>query len=126
MANIHLHVQSCRLVHVSGIHCHMQASSTSGYAFVHFIYCIEYSMLISSVGCPEASVKAMVIPGAAKKHQAIMTETKVKIIERVEQGKKMVDAHSYNTNHSTIGTILKNRDKIMEHVKSALPVIATI
>ena len=55
-----------------------------------------------------------------------MMETKVKIIERVEQGKKMVDPHSYNTNHSTIGTILKNRDKIMEHVKSALPVIATI
>ena len=66
------------------------------------------------------------VAGAAKKHQAIMMETKLKIIERAERGKKMIDARSYNTNHSTVSTILKNRDKIMEHVKSALPVIATI
>ncbi|TEA42467.1 hypothetical protein DBR06_SOUSAS1810283, partial [Sousa chinensis] len=51
----------------------------------------------------------------AKKCQAIMMETKVKIIERVEQGEKMVDvAHSYNMNRSTISTTLKNKDKIME------------
>ena len=37
------------------------------------------------------------ITGTVKKRQAITMETKVKIIERVEQGKKMVDiAHSYN------------------------------
>ena len=29
-------------------------------------------------------------------------------------------------NHSTIGTILKNRDKIMEHVKFAVLVLSTI
>ena len=34
--------------------------------------------------------------------------------------------HYYNMNRSTIGTILKNKDKIMEHVKSALPVMLTI
>ena len=34
--------------------------------------------------------------------------------------------HYYNMNRSTIGTILKNKDKIMEHVKSALPVRLTI
>ena len=63
----------------------------------------------------------------AKKRQAITMETKVKIIERVERGEKMVDvAHSYNMNHSTIGTILKNEDKIMEHVKSAVPMMSTI
>ena len=39
----------------------------------------------------------------------------------------MVDtANSYNMNHSTIGTVLKNRDKIMEHVKSAVPMMSTI
>ena len=39
----------------------------------------------------------------------------------------MVDvAHSYNMNRSTIGTILKNTDKIMEHVKSAVPMMSTI
>lgn len=46
----------------------------------------------------------------------------------MEQGKKMVDiSHSYNMNHSTIsGTILRNKDKIMEHVKSAVPIMLTI
>ncbi|TKC46366.1 hypothetical protein EI555_009232 [Monodon monoceros] len=54
-------------------------------------------------------------------------ETKVKVIERMEQGEKMVDvAHSYNMNRSTIGTILKNKDKLMEHVNSAVPMMLTI
>ncbi|XP_069901617.1 tigger transposable element-derived protein 1-like [Globicephala melas] len=58
------------------------------------------------------------------KRQEITMETKVKIIERMEQGEKMVDiSHSYNMNHSTTGMILKNTDKIMEHVKSAVPTI---
>ena len=41
----------------------------------------------------------------------------------------MVDvAHSYNMNRSTISMILKNKnkDKIMEQVKSAVPMMATI
>ena len=38
----------------------------------------------------------------------------------------MVDfAHSYNVNCSTISTILKNKDKIMEHVKSAVLMMLT-
>ncbi|XP_059952046.1 putative CENPB DNA-binding domain-containing protein 1 [Mesoplodon densirostris] len=54
-------------------------------------------------------------------------ETKVKIIERVERDEKMVDiACSYNMNHSTTGTLLKKQDKIMEHVKSAVPRMLTI
>ena len=66
------------------------------------------------------------VAGTVKKLQAIMMETKVKVIERVEQGKKMLDiAHSYNMNHSIIGTNLKNKDKIMEHVKSAVPTVLT-
>lgn len=46
-ANMHLHVQSPKLVHVPGIHCHM---STSGCAFVYFtvLCCIEYSSTVSS------------------------------------------------------------------------------
>ena len=66
------------------------------------------------------------VAGTVKKGQAIMMETKVKVIERLERGKKMLDiTHSYNMNHSTIGTILKNKDKIMEHVKSAVLVMLT-
>ncbi|TKC33278.1 hypothetical protein EI555_010008 [Monodon monoceros] len=53
-------------------------------------------------------------------------EAKVKTIKRVERGRKMVDvSHSYNMNHSTIGMILKNKDKIMEHVKSPVPTMLT-
>ena len=33
---MHLRVQSHKLVHMSGVHCHMRASSTSGCAFVYF------------------------------------------------------------------------------------------
>ena len=66
------------------------------------------------------------VAGTAKKRQVIMTDTKVKIIERVERGKKMVDvACYYNMNGSTICMILKNKDKIMEHVKSAVLIMAT-
>jgi len=43
------------------------------------------------------------VAGTAKKHQAITMKTKVKIIERVEQGKKMVKiTYSYNMNHSVL------------------------
>ena len=45
----------------------------------------------------------------------------VKTIGRVELGNMMADfTHSYNINHSTTGTILKNKDKITEQVKSAV------
>ena len=51
-----------------------------------------------------------------------MMETKVKIIERVEWGEKIVDiTRSDNMNHLTTHTILKDKDKILERVKSALP-----
>ena len=54
-------------------------------------------------------------------------ETKEKIIEAVERDEKMVHvACSYNMTHSTISTILKNEDKIIEHVKSAVPMMSTI
>ena len=40
------------------------------------------------------------VAGTAKNCQVITMETKVKVIERVERGKKMLDiAHSYNMNH---------------------------
>ena len=39
----------------------------------------------------------------------------------------MVDiAYSYNTNHSTTGAILKNKDKIMGRMKSAVLMMQTI
>ena len=39
----------------------------------------------------------------------------------------MVDiTRSYNMNRSTISMILKNKDNIMAHVKSAVPLMSTI
>jgi len=51
---------------MSDIHCHVHASSTSGYAFVHFTvqYGIDYSStvpLFQVQECAEASVKAVVV-----------------------------------------------------------------
>ena len=39
-------VQSCKLVHVSGVHCHVCESSTGGCAFV---YTLLYSTVYSTV-----------------------------------------------------------------------------
>ena len=64
---MHLHVLSCKLVHASGIHCHMLASSTCGCAFVYFTvyYCIEYSSTVSLFQAQdvqkEASIRAAVM-----------------------------------------------------------------
>ena len=50
------------LVHASGWHCHMCASSTNGCVFVYFTaqYYIEYSIFISSPRCLKTSVKVMI------------------------------------------------------------------
>ena len=57
--------------------------------------------------------------GSAKKRQAITLEVKMDIIKRLEKGEKMSDvARNFNMNRSTVGTIIKNKEKIVEHVKS--------
>ena len=123
---MHSHVQPRKLVHVSGVHCNMRASSTSDCAFVYFTVqnCIEYSSTVSLFQAQDVRNKhksSSDVAGTAKKCQAITMETKVKIIVIVEQGEKMVDVtHSYNMNLSAISMILKNKDKIMEHVTSAV------
>ena len=60
------HVQSRKLVYMSGVHSQVHASSTSGCAFVHFTvqYGTDYSStvpLFQVQECPEASVKAVVV-----------------------------------------------------------------
>ena len=62
------------------------------------------------------------VAGTAKMCRAITMETKVKIIEKVEWGEKIVDiTRSYSMNHSITHMILKDKDKILEHAKSAFP-----
>ena len=56
-----------------------------------------------------------------------MMETKVNIIERVPRGETLVGvARSCNMNPSTIGRILKNKDKTVEQTTSAVPMMSTI
>uniref|UniRef100_A0A3Q1CCE3 HTH CENPB-type domain-containing protein n=1 Tax=Amphiprion ocellaris TaxID=80972 RepID=A0A3Q1CCE3_AMPOC len=65
--------------------------------------------------------------GSVKKRQAISFEMKVAIIKKLDAGEKMVSvARAYNMNRSTIGTIYKQKDRIMEHVKGAVPMQSTI
>ena len=45
----------------------------------------------------------------------------------MERRKKIVDvAQSYNINRSSIGMILVNKDKFMEHVNSSVPMMLTL
>ena len=67
--------------------------------------------------------------GTAKKHQVMKMETKVNIIKRVKWGKKIIDKIVTSLslmNFLTISMILKNKDKIMEHMQAAVPMIFTI
>ncbi|XP_068198681.1 tigger transposable element-derived protein 1-like [Antennarius striatus] len=62
-----------------------------------------------------------------KQRKAISLEMKVAIIKLLDNGERIVDvARAYGMNRSTIATIYKGRDRIMEHVKSAVPMSSTI
>ena len=52
---------------------------------------------------------------------------KVAIIKKLDAGERMVSvAHAYNMNCSTISTIYKQKDRIMEHVKNAVMMQSTV
>ena len=62
-----------------------------------------------------------------KKQQDISFETKVAIIKKLDAGEKMVNvAQMHYMNHLMIGTVYKQKDYIMEHVKSVVVVQFTI
>ena len=68
----------------------MRASPTGGCAVVYFTvqYCIEYSSTVSYFKPRMSGSKCENsgdVAGTARKHQAIMMETNVKIIDRMEQ-----------------------------------------
>ncbi|KHJ44556.1 CENP-B DNA-binding domain protein [Trichuris suis] len=57
----------------------------------------------------------------AKKRRALTIATKMDIIERVERGERIADVgRAHNLNRSTVGTIMKSKDRIKEHAKTAL------
>ena len=72
------------LAHVFGIHCHMCASFTTGtFVYCTVLYRIQYFYFESRMSKSKCKSSGDVA-GTAKKHQGIMMETKVKIIEKVE------------------------------------------
>ena len=71
--------------------------------------------------------KASDTSGSARKQRAVSMVTKVAIIKNLDNGEKMVNvARTFNINCSTIGTIYKSEEHIMELVKSAVPMQSTI
>ena len=65
--------------------------------------------------------------GSVKKRQAISMETKVAIIKKIDSGEKTMNvACLFNMSSSTICTVYKNKERIKQHVKSAMPMQSTI
>jgi len=64
---------------------------------------------------------------ASKKRKTITIELKMEIIKRSERGETPTNIGKVlGYSRSTIGTILKDKERIMEHVKGFVPMKATI
>ena len=94
---MHLHVQTWKLVHVSGVHGHLCASSISGYAFVYFIvqYCIEYNSTVFSFQAQDVCKQVKRsgdVPSIAKKHQVKTMELSAQHKELTNEGLMELEA----------------------------------
>jgi len=62
-----------------------------------------------------------------KRRHTITMETKVGIIKKYEKGEKMADiARAHKMSHSTIRTIIRDKVRIMDHVKKSVSMHTTI
>ena len=60
--------------------------------------------------------------GSEKKRKAISMETKVDIIKRSEKGETPTNiGNLLGLSQSTVATIIKDKNRIMEHVKGSAP-----
>ncbi|XP_042230822.1 tigger transposable element-derived protein 1-like [Homarus americanus] len=65
--------------------------------------------------------------GVSKKSRTITLKTNVDIIKRCERGEKMINiANALGMNRLTVGTILKDKEHIMQHVKGSVLMHFTI
>ena len=63
----------------------------------------------------------------AKKRKTIMLQEKVDIIKRHEKGEKAsAIGHALGMSRTTVATILKDKDRILAHVKGATPMNSTV
>ncbi|XP_069611020.1 tigger transposable element-derived protein 1-like [Ranitomeya imitator] len=64
---------------------------------------------------------------ASKKRKAITMEVKVDIIRRSDKGETPTEiGRSLGLSRSTVATIIKDKDRILEHVKGSAPMKATV
>ncbi|XP_045104158.1 tigger transposable element-derived protein 1-like [Portunus trituberculatus] len=64
---------------------------------------------------------------ASKKRKAITMEVKVDIIKRSQKGETPTNiGRSLGLSRSTVATIIKDKERIMEHVKGSAPMKATV
>ncbi len=70
---------------------------------------------------------SLATPKPAKKEQkAIDVATKMNVIKQHEGGKKVnAIAHDLKLSHSTVSTILKDKERIHEAVKGSAPMLST-
>ena len=65
--------------------------------------------------------------GSEKKRKAITMETKVDIIKRSEKGETPTNiGNLLGLSRSTVATIIKDKQRIMEHVKGSAPMKSTV
>ncbi|XP_066122347.1 uncharacterized protein [Saccopteryx bilineata] len=64
---------------------------------------------------------------ASKKRKAITMEVKLDIVKRSEKGESATNiGHVLGLSRSTVATIIKDKDRILEHVKGSAPMKSTV
>ncbi|XP_068208095.1 tigger transposable element-derived protein 1-like [Palaemon carinicauda] len=64
---------------------------------------------------------------ASKKRKAITMEVKLDIIKRSKNGETPTNiGRALGLSHSTVATILKDKERIVKHVKGSAPMISTV
>lgn len=67
------------------------------------------------------------VGGASKKRKAITLEVKLNIVKRSEKGESATDiGRVLGLSRSTVATIIKNKGRILEHVKASAPMKSTV
>ena len=64
---------------------------------------------------------------SAKKRKAIMMEIKVDIVKRSERGESATNiGRALDLSRSTVATIIKDKERILSHVKGSAPMQSTV
>ena len=61
-----------------------------------------------------------------KVRKPMSMERKVEIIKRFDAGEMADVARAFKVNRSSIGTVYKGKDRILEHVKNVIPMTSTV